>query len=295
MQRPRPERPWERACNTSGPERPAAKRQERGTMSESTSTGIVPVTQPAGRRLPSPFVALVGYTLRACLPVRRWFGVLLPCAGALLFGWLSASDSRSAEAAFGDVAEIGLFGLVLPLTCLVIGDAVLGADMRAGTFPLTWLSPVGFGTIVVGRWLGGWIVALVSLVPALVLATVVAGVPDGAGAMAIAGAAGSAAYLGLFVMIGAAVRRAAVWSLAVVFLGERLLGGVLSGIAQLSPMWESQQVYAGLADDHGGELLLRSGTPNGWSAVVRLAIVAIVTLAVASWGVRHLKPTGGDE
>jgi hypothetical protein len=26
-----------------------------------------------------------------------------------------------------------------------------------------------------------------------------------------------------------------------------------------------------------------------------LAIVAIVTLAVASWRVRHLKPTGGDE
>jgi hypothetical protein len=294
MQRARPERPWERACNASEPERPAAKRQERDAMSGSTAMGVA-VTSPGGRRLSSPFTALVGYTLRACLPIRRWFGVLLPCAGALLFGWLSASDSRSAEAAFDDVAEIGLFGLVLPLTCLVIGDAVLGADIRAGTFPLTWLSPVRFGTIVAGRWLGGWIVALVSLVPALVLATVVAGVPEGAGAMAIAGAAGSAAYIGLFVMIGAAVRRAAVWSLAVVFLGERLLGGVLSGIAQISPMWESQQVYAGLADAHGGGLLLRGGTPNGWSAVVRLAIVAIVTLAVASWRVRHLKPTGGDE
>jgi hypothetical protein len=263
-------------------------------MSESTASRV-PVAVPTGRRLPSPFTALVGYTLRACLPIRRWFGVLLPCAGALLFGWLSASDSRSAEAAFSDVAEIGLFGLVLPLTCLVIGDAVLGADIRAGTFPLTWLSPVGFGTIVAGRWLGGWIVAMVSMVPALVLATVVAGIPEGAAAMAIAGAAGSAAYIGLFVMIGASVRRAAVWALAVVFLGERLLGGVLSGIAQISPMWESQQVYAGLADDHGGQLLLRDGTPNGWSAVVRLAIVAIVTLGVASWRVRHLKPTGGDE
>jgi hypothetical protein len=96
-------------------------------------------------------------------------------------------------------------------------------------------------------------------------------------------------------MIGTAVRRAAVWALAVVFLGERLLGGVLSGIAQISPMWESQQAYAGLADDHGGWRLLRDGTPNGWSAVVRLAIVAIVTLALASWRIRHLKPTGGDE
>jgi hypothetical protein len=123
----------------------------------------------------------------------------------------------------------------------------------------------------------------------------VAGIPEGAAAMAIAGAAGSAAYIGLFVMIGAAARRAAVWSLAVVFLGERLLGGVLSGIAQVSPMWEAQQVYAGLADDHGGWRLLRDGTPSGWGAVVRLAIVALVTLGVASWRIRHLTPTGGDE
>jgi hypothetical protein len=86
-----------------------------------------------------------------------------------------------------------------------------------------------------------------------------------------------------------------VWSLAVVFLGEHLLGGVLSGVAQLSPMWESQQVYAGLAPEDTGSLLLRDGTPNGWSAVVRLAIVLAVTLGVATWRIRHLKPTGGDE
>lgn len=250
---------------------------------------------PTGRPLASPFAAIVGYTLRACLPAKRWFGVLLPCLGALLFGWLTTVADTSTEEAFAHVAELGLFGLVLPLTCLVIGDAVLGADRRAGTFPLTFLSPVSFRTIVVGRWLGGWIVALVTVVPALAVATLVAGIPEGAGAMALAAAVGSAAYIGLFVMIGSMVRRAAVWSLAVVFLGERLLGGVLSGIAQISPMWETQQVYAGLAEDHGGWRLLRDGTPNGWAAVVRLAVILVVTLAIAAWRVRHLKPTGGDE
>ena len=34
------------------------------------------------------------------------------------------------------------------------------------------------------------------------------------------------------------------WSLAVVFLVERLLGTALSGIAQLSPMWLGRAVYA---------------------------------------------------
>jgi hypothetical protein len=248
-----------------------------------------------GPPLPAPFPAIVGYTLRACLPAKRWWGVLLPCLGAIMFGLLALVPDVSTERAFEIVAELGLFGLVLPLTCLVVGDAVMGADLRAGTFAFTWLSPVSFVTIVAGRWLGGWLVALVTLVPALVLATIVAGVPDGAGAMAVAGAAGSAAYIGLFVMLGATTRRSAVWALAVVFLGERLLGGYLAGIAQISPMWEAQQVYAGLADEAGGWRLLREGTPNGWAAVVRLAAITLVTLAIATWRMGHLKPTGGDE
>ena len=250
----------------------------------------------AGDRLPSPFAAVLGYTLRASLPAKRWSGVLLPCVGAVMFGFLATLPDIRLSRAFAAVAEQGLFGLIVPLTCLVIGDAVLGADIRAGTFPLTWLSPVSFRTIVLGRWLGGWLIALVTLVPALVVATLVAGVPEGAGAIALAGATGSAAYIALFVMIGASARRAAVWSLAVVFLVERLLGGVLSGVAQLSPLWEAQQVYAGLAPDSaGGERLLRDGTPNGWSAVIRLALILVVSLGVAAWRMQRLQPTGGDE
>jgi len=169
------------------------------------------VAPQGGRGLPSPFVAVVGYTLRACLPAKRWWGVLLPCLGAVLFGWLATVADTSAQRAFAFVAEQGLFGLVLPLTCLVIGDAILGADVRAGTFGFTWLSPVRFPTIVIGRWLGGWLVALVTLVPALVIATLVAGVPEGVGPMVIAAASGSAAYIGLFVMLGVMARRSAVW------------------------------------------------------------------------------------
>jgi hypothetical protein len=252
-------------------------------------------TPPPARALPSPFVALLGYTLRACLPIRRWLGVVLLCLVALVFAWLATLADTTAERVFAFIAEEGLFGLVLPLVCLIVGDAVLGADLRAGTFSFTWLSPVRFGTIVGARWLGGWLVTLVMLVPALVLATVIAGVPEGAAAMALAAATGAAAYIGLFVMLGAVTRRSAVWALAIVFLGERLLGGVLSGIAQISPMWEAGQVYAGLAEDSGGSRMLRDGTPNGWAAVVRLALILVVTLAVATWRLGRLRPTGGDE
>jgi hypothetical protein len=302
-----PEAPPDGASSTSAPAPPPPPGPASAEAIAPTAVTSTPASAPAApaaaaapapghaRALPSPFVALVGYTLRACLPARRWWGVVLPCLGALLFAWLGTLADTSAEEAFAAVAEQGLFGLVVPLTCLVIGDAVLGADLRAGTFGFTWLSPVSFPTIAVARWLGGWLVSLATLLPAMVLATVVAGVADTAGPMALAAAAGSAAYIGLFVMLGASVRRSAVWALAVVFLGERLLGGVLSGIAQLSPMWETQQVYAGLVDGELADELLRDGTPNGWGAVVRLATIMVVTLAIASWRLAYLRPTGGDE
>lgn len=246
------------------------------------------------RPIPPPWVAVVGYTVRASLPARRRVGVLLPCVGAVLFGWLATTLDFETEAeAFASVAEQGLFGLVLPLTCLVIGDAVLGADLRAGTFQLTWLSPVRFSTIVMGRWLGGWMIALVTLVPAFALAAAVAGRGEAIGPLAVAGAAGSAAYIALFVLIGALVRRSAVWSLAFVFLGERLLGTALAGVAQLTPLWLAQQSFAGLWDD--GSFILRSGVPDGWSAVVRLAVFTAVALALAVLRVAHVRPVPSEE
>jgi hypothetical protein len=250
--------------------------------------------RPGGRIHP-PFVAVVLYTLRACLPAKRWFGVLLPCAGALLFAWIvQAVDEIDRIEAYSEIARQGLFGLILPLACLVIGDAVLGADARAGTFQLTWLSPVGFGTIAVGRWLGGWLVALVTVVPAFALATIIAGQPDSMGAMALAAAAGSAAYIALFLLLGVLVKRSTIWSLAVVLVGERLVGGELTGIGQISPMWQAQQVFAGLWED-SQPYILREGMPDGTAAVVRLAIVAAVCLAIATWRLARMRPLSGDD
>ncbi len=244
------------------------------------------------RPLAPPFVAVVQYTLRACLPAKRWFGVLLPCVGAVLFGWLTVVYDSSDAEAFASVAEGGLFRLILPLTCLIIGDAVLGADVRSGTFTLTWLSPVHFGVIAAGRWLGGWLVALVTLVPAMALAPLIAGVPDAALPMVAAATFGSAAYIALFVLIGVLVRRSALWSLAIVLIGEWLLGTNLTGIAQLSPLWEAQQTLAGLWDS--GDLVGRRGLPSGGGAIVRLVIITVVCLLVATWRLSRMRPVGGD-
>jgi ABC-2 type transport system permease protein len=251
-------------------------------------------SSPAAATLRRPFVAIVAYTLRACVPPKRWVAVMLPCAGALLFGLLAHAIDDTAERAFANVAAEGILGLMMPIAALVVGDAVLGSELRAGTFHFTWLSPTSTGEIVLGRWIGGSIVALVIIAPSCAVAAVVAGVPSAAWPAFVAALVGSVAYVAIFIAIGCLTRRTAVWSLALVFLVERLLGAALTGIAQLSPMWESRAIFIGFLAD-APDRLERRGIPSGSGAVVRLLIVTVVALAVANWRMRHLRIAGASD
>lgn len=238
--------------------------------------------------------AIVGYTLRACLPAKRRIGLAALCGAALLFGLIAkARGPVIFESAFAAPASLGLFGLVLPLAALVVGDAILGAEVRKGTFHFTWLSPTSLATIAVGRWLGGWAVLVVALAPTFAMAALIGGASEAAAPVALGAIAGSAAYLAVLEAIGASFRRAAVISLAAMFIVERLLGGVLSGIAQWSPMWLAGQVYTDLAE--GTEPYVRDGMPHGWGAVVRLVVITAVGLGLSVWRLRSIKLAGGGD
>jgi ABC-type transport system involved in multi-copper enzyme maturation permease subunit len=258
-----------------------------------TQTQHVPVT---ARRPRSRFAAIFRYTLQSCVPPKRWAAVLLPCAGALLFGLLAHAvhNFPTHERAFANVAAEGIFSLVMPIAALVVGDSVLGAEVRAGTFHFTWLSPTPTWQIVIGRWLGGSAVTLITIAPAAALAAVVAGAPGSAGAAYLAAAVGSVTYVALFIAIGCITRRTAVWSLAIVFLVERLLGAALTGIAQLSPTWESRAIFVGFSHDPPTRLI-RAGIPQGGNAIVRLAAVAIVALLLADWRMKHMRLSGAAD
>jgi ABC-type transport system involved in multi-copper enzyme maturation permease subunit len=246
-----------------------------------------------GRRR-SQFAAIVMFTLRSCIPPKRWAAVLMPCAGALLFGVLARTVDQPADRAFANVAAEGIFSLMMPIAALIVGDAVLGAEVRGGTFHFTWLSPAPTWKIVLGRWLAGSLVSLVTIAPATAAAAVVAGSPSSAGPAFVAAAVGAVSYVALFIAIGCITQRTAVWSLAIVFLVERLLGAALTGIAQISPTWESRAIFVGLIDDPPRRLV-REGIPQGWAAVVRLAIVSAVMLAIANWRMKRMRLSGASD
>jgi ABC-type transport system involved in multi-copper enzyme maturation permease subunit len=213
-----------------------------------------------------------------------------------LFGLLAHAVHHfpTRERAFANVAAEGIFSLMMPIAALVIGDSVLGAEVRAGTFHFTWLSPTPTWQIILGRWLGGSAVTLVTIAPATALAAVVAGAAQSAGAAYLAAAVGSVTYVALFIAIGCITRRTAVWSLAIVFLVERLLGAALTGIAQLSPTWESRAIFVGFLDDPPTRLI-RAGIPQGGNALVRLAAVTLVALLLANWRMKHMRLSGAAD
>jgi hypothetical protein len=135
---------------------------------------------------------------------------------------------------------------------------------------------------------------LISIAPACALAAVIAGAPSAAGPAYIAAAVGSVAYVALFIAVGCLTRRTAAWSLAIVFLVERLLGAALTGIAQLSPTWESRAIFVGYLDDPPSRLI-RAGIPQGGSAIVRLTVVTVVALLVANWRMSHMRLSGAAD
>ena len=265
-----------------------------GAAQQVAEVRAVPTTRPPSRRgrfEPGLVAVIARYALKACFPTKRRIGLLLPAAGALLFAVLSQLLPDRAPVALAQVAGPGLFGVVLPVGCLVIGDAVLGAEVRSGTLHFTWLSPASFAAVVAGRWLAGLVVASVAIVVPFGLAAVVAGVPGAIGPMVLAAAVGSAAYIAVFVLLGALTRRAVVWSLGFVVLIERLLATALSGLAQWSPGWEARAVYAELGPG-AYNTLHRAGVPEGGDAIVRLLIIAAVALVVSAVRLGHLRMSG---
>ncbi len=255
---------------------------------------------PSGRRLdrtgrPRPRLwAIFVYTLRSCVPPRRWAAVLAACGFAIIFGFLARAIDTGPDRAFAYVGAEGILSLVVPIAALVIGDAVLGSEIRGGTFTFTWMTPAPVWQIVVGRWLGGSLVAIITIGPACAIAALVSGAADGIAQIVIASGAGAVAYVAVFIAVGCLTRRTAVWSLAIVFLVERLLGAALTGIAQISPQWESRAAFVGLLDNPPRQLI-RDGIPDGVGALLRLLLISAVALGIAIWRMRHLRLTGASD
>ena len=233
-------------------------------------------------------------TLRATLSRRRALLFALPAVILILL--TVALKASHPPMRLWPSHVLGTFGfsVLIPLTALIIGTSVLGAEIDDGSIIHLLATPVRRSAVVITKFLIATGLTMVfAAVPELIAALISGGgsipatgpgevglVTIGAGKFAVALFAGALAcsviYNAVFVMVSAATTRAIAVGLLYVLVWEVLLSNFVSGVKLLSVSHYGLGIANGLASDPALEAGLGVLT-----SVVMGAIVTVVALALA--------------
>src|SRR3984885_5675283 len=182
----------------------------------------------------NPTVASI--TLRATLGRKRALLFALPALVLILVTLLikaaHPSDPSWPSRILGDFA----FSVVLPLTALIIGTSVLGAEIDDGSILHLLATPVRRSSVIMTKFaVAAGLTMLLVGVPELISGLIATGGATKLALALFAGAlVGSVIYNALFVMISAVTTRSIAVGLLYVLIWEGLLGNFVSGARVLS-------------------------------------------------------------
>ena len=198
---------------------------------------------------------------------------------------------------------LGTFGfsVLLPLTALIIGSSVLGAEIDDGSIIHLLATPVRRSSVIISKFIvatGLTIVfaAIPELIAALIsgggyTSDVVRAVPGGPGTFVpgtaisssgfaiglfVGAVVGAVIYNAIFIMVSAATTRAIAVGLLYVLVWETLLSNFVSGVKLLSVSHYALGIANGFA--HDSALMAGLAVPT---SVIMGAIVTVGALALA--------------
>jgi ABC-2 type transport system permease protein len=177
---------------------------------------------------------------------------------------------------------LGTFGfsVVLPLTALIIGTSVLGAEIDDGSIVHLLATPVNRLSVVLSKFTAAAaLTVLFGAIPEFIAAAIAKGsVTDKLTLGLLAGALVAAiGYNALFVMLSLLTTRAIAVGLLYLLVWEGLLGNLVGGVRVLSIGQYSRSVANSVAKTSALNAHLTIQT-----ALIMAAVVTVVTLAVAT-------------
>ena len=250
-------------------------------------------------------------TLRAALSRRRAVLLALPPVILVLVTLVLKAARPSGAPWPGRILGDFGFSVVLPLTALVIGSSVLGAEIDDGSIVHLLATPVRRPAVILTKFVVGTLLTMVFVaVPELIAGLIAASgdtvrgghlftagpggtlIPVGgthnlAVGLFIGALAGSVFYNALFVMISVVTTRAIAVGLLYVLIWEGLLGNFVSGARELSLGQYALGVANAIARDPALNAALSLTT-----AVVMGAIVTVAALVVAARGLSSFSVKG---
>ncbi len=171
------------------------------------------------------------------------------------------------------------FSVILPLTALIIGTSVLGAEIDDGSIVHLLATPVRRSSVIVTKFCVGAVLTMALVaVPELVAGLIATGGPSKLAAGLFVGAlVGSVIYNAVFVMLSVLTTRAIAVGLLYVLIWEVVLGNFVSGARLLSVEQYSLGVANSIAHYHALNAGLTLST-----AVIMGVIVTVAALVYAT-------------
>lgn len=226
-------------------------------------------------------LTLASVSLRALLNRRRTlllglFGALVVLV-AVLFQLADQPDDESL-AFTGQL--LGNFGLavLLPVVAVIVGTAAIGSELDDGTIIYLLAKPIPRGLVAIVKFVVAWVIVVLVVCPAILVAGIVArgGDAELGIAYAVAAGFGTVEYTAVFLALSLVTSRALVAGLAYVVIWEGAVAGLFEGTRILSV----RQHALAIADAIGGEGALEAPLALGPALVVGV-LVSVVALVVA--------------
>jgi ABC-2 type transport system permease protein len=231
---------------------------------------------------------IAALTLRATMGRRRAFiFAISPLVLVLVTAALKLSHP---ERASWPADILGVFGLtvVLPLTALIIGTSVLGAEIDDGSIVHLLATPVSRTVVIGAKYAVAVVLTMIfAAVPELVAGLIATGGATKLALGVFVGAlAGSVMYNAIFVMLSAVTTRAIAWGLLYVLIWEGVLGNLVAGARLLSVGQYSLGIANSIADDPGLNAALRLPTAVTLGALVTAGALVVAVRRLASFSLK---------
>ncbi len=227
-------------------------------------------------------------TFRATMGRKRAFLFAIPPVILLLITVLLKLTHPQQTSWPADILGVFGFSVVLPLTALIVGTSVLGAEIDDGSIVHLLATPVRRSAVFLTMFAVAAAITMVFVaVPELLAGLIATGGLTRLAVGVFAGAlAGSVIYNAFFVMVSVLTTRAIAVGLLYLLVWEGLLGNLVSGASELSIGQYSLGVANSIAHDPGLNAHLTLATVVTAGAIVTVAALA---LAIRRLGAFSLK------
>jgi len=181
-------------------------------------------------------LTVAGITVRATLGRRRAFLFAVPAVILIVLTLVLRASHPAAGAAWPDTV-LGTFGfsVLLPLTALIIGTGVLGAEIDDGSVVHLLATPVRRADVIITKFaVAVGLTAAFAALPELIAGLLAPHSGKLAVALFAGALVGSVVYSALFVFLSVVTTRAIAFGLLYVAIWEGALSNVVGGVRILS-------------------------------------------------------------